>query len=473
MAPKKLLKPGAYVENGFVIDTDTWHYYAELEGTLTGLGQLAGYDLVMRNKGAVQVGLGASGLNLDYGMAGWLELTRLTDQQNEQGLPLGDGDMTLTLRGERPDCVDRADAQQGLGSNGGHVLYLPGIGLDFVFAAGGEFIELPGGTARLIGVVRRVSASDEAFEVDVVFGGRLDPTDDAYPPPMSPKQELASSAYAPIGPVDPSSWHYYETMDGTLTGIDSFLGAELTLTRRGPAFQVGLGANGKNTNQGGSGWLDALVLQQPNQGTLGGSSFVGDFNIDLDDDCPQCPDTAVGDPQLGVSATGDTPFWLPGIGTDFAFEAGAEWVERANGTATLTGVIARSSNPNQRLEVQLDLSDRVNPGGFGFVPTGSPKKELPSGVYIENGGIVDTDTWHYYLTLDGTLTGLGDFAGALLTMTRRGPALQVGLGANGRNLNTGASGWLDVQTLLQPAQGPSLPLGSDGDVNVDLDRECP
>jgi hypothetical protein len=262
-------------------------------------------------------------------------------------------------------------------------------------------------------------------------------------------------------------------MDGTLTGIDSFLGAELTLTRRGPAFQVGLGANGKNTNQGGSGWLDALVLQQPNQGTLGGSSFVGDFNIDLDDDCPQCPDTAVGDPQLGVSATGDTPFWLPGIGTDFAFEAGAEWVERANGTATLTGVIARSSNPNQRLEVQLDLSDRVNPGGFGFVPTGSPKKELPSGVYIENGGIVDTDTWHYYLTLDGTLTGLGDFAGALLTMTRRGPALQVGLGANGRNLNTGASGWLDVQTLLQPAQGPSLPLGSDGDVNVDLDRECP
>ena len=110
---------------------------------------------------------------------------------------------------------------------------------------------------------------------------------------------------------------------------------------------------------------------------------------------------------------------------------------------------------------------------FGFVPVGSPKMELPGWVYVENGGTIDTDTWHYYLGIEGTLTGLDEWAGAELVLGRRGPAFQVGLGANGRNRDYGGSTWITWDTVFQPGQGPTLPQEGVGDVNVGLGRNCP
>jgi hypothetical protein len=477
-SPKKALAPGAYVENGGPIDASTWRYYETTQGTLIGLEAFEGFDLAVTRIGpAFQVGVGANGVNLRNGGSGWIAWTPLGGQQQAltgKGGEGGVGDLYLDLDRDLGECVEPAEKDPRYYSGGaGHALYAPGIGKDFVFSSGGQFVELADGTARLTGVVERASAPTQRFMVDVVFSGRLDPGMPGYAPPMSPKKELASTAYVPNGPVDPSHWHYYEGIDGTLTGLDAFDGALVQVKRRGPAFQVGVGANGKNTRFGGSGWLDLLVLTQPSQGKGWKTALVGDFNLDLGRDCRGCPRAAYGDPGLGVGPLGDTAFWLPGIATDLEFESGALWIEHADGTATLAGVVRSLSNPLRRFAVHLELDQRVDPGDPEHAPAGSPKKELPPAVYLENGGPIDAETWHYYMDFEGSLTGLDDFAGGLLHVTRRGPALQVGLAASGRNLRYGASGWLDVDVLSQPGQGQSWPAGADGDVNIDLGRGCP
>jgi hypothetical protein len=40
----------------------------------------------------------------------------------------------------------------------------------------------------------------------------------------------------------------------------------MTITRTGPAFQIGIGANGKNLNFGGSGWFLWTMTHQPSLG---------------------------------------------------------------------------------------------------------------------------------------------------------------------------------------------------------------
>jgi hypothetical protein len=475
-SPKLALHPNAYADHGGVVDPDTWHYFDTTQGTLTGLVDLAGLDLIVERMGpAFQVGVGASGLNLGYGASGWLTI-RPAQQLAETngGTQATVGDMNLDLDDEGQGCADRALAQPGIGSSGGHALWLPGIGQDFVFLPGAQLVELADGTGRMIGVVARTSDDTQRFAVDVVLAGRVDPGEAGFPPAGSPKLELASSAYVGGGgPVDPASWHYYTLFDGTLTGLEKYAGALVQVTRRGPAFQVGLGANGKNEDYGGSGWITALVLAQPAQGGPWTQQLTGDFNVDVGGDCPECPDAAEGDAALGVSSAGDAAFWLPGIATDFDFEPGARLVERRDGTAALDGILASVASPSLRLAVHVDFTNRVNPGGFGFVPVGSPKKELPASVYVENGGPIDTASWRYYLDFQGTLTGLGDLAGALYRIERRGPAFQVGVGANGRNLRFGASGWITAEALRPPDNGSTLPQTIAGDVNLDTESNCP
>ena len=163
--------------------------------------------------------------------------------------------------------------------SGGHSLWLPGIGTDFVFTSvnPGIFTEKMDGTATLTGTVVRKSDSGKKFDVSVDFSLRTN-----TPPPGSPKLELKPAAYASNGgPIDPGTWHYYEVWGGTLLGLMDFAGAEIDIERTGPSFQVGVGANGKNLNFGGSGWLDWIVLSQP---TTGGSlqyTGQGDWNLDF------------------------------------------------------------------------------------------------------------------------------------------------------------------------------------------------
>jgi hypothetical protein len=289
---------------------------------------------------------------------------------------------------------------------------------------------------------------------------------------MSPKQELAPWAYVQNGghPVDTDTWHYYETTGGTLLGQDAFAGALYTIDRMGPAFQVGLGANGKNLNYGGSGWLN--VYQQRPAATnapLPLTTF-GDINLDMSGECPTCAKKAPNDPQATWTA-GNHAIYLPDIARALVFVPGAVFDEFDDGTAHLVGEVYGERAPLRRFLVDIWFSGRVEPGEPGYAPPGSPKKELYDAMYVENGGVIDTDSWHYYLYTDGFLTGEVNMAGALLQVARMGPAFQVGLGANGKNLKFGASGWLNVTTLSQPVTGPVLPVFFGGDIN--MDAGCP
>lgn len=185
-------------------------------------------------------------------------------------------------------------------------------------------------------------------------------------------------------------------------------------------------------------------------------------NGDDDKKVTSCPSAALGeDPYVKYSAGHaitifGTPF------TNLVFDKGAKFIEDpATGTATLTGVVRMRTDSTKAFDVNITLTGRTS-----SPPVDSPKKELKAIAYVEDGGIVDTSTWHYYTETNGTLTGKDDLVGTNITLVRKGPAFQVGKGSNGKNANPGASGWFDWT-------GTGLCAGSgSGDFNLDLD-ECP
>ncbi len=167
-------------------------------------------------------------------------------------------------------------------------------------------------------------------------------------------------------------------------------------------------------------------------------------------------------------ATGILATATLGIGGNFTFMPDGEFTEFFDGTATLKGIVRSTTNPSAQFDICIDFSGLVEPGSP--VPAGSPKQELNPTCY--GPGMVDTTTWRYYTTWGGTATGLGSLDGAALQLDGVGPAFQVGEGANNKNVNFGASGWLTVTTTSQPTSGPMLPTAVTGDINVDL-VDCP
>ncbi|MDY7092239.1 MAG: choice-of-anchor A family protein [Acidobacteriota bacterium] len=180
-----------------------------------------------------------------------------------------------------------------------------------------------------------------------------------------------------------------------------------------------------------------------------------------------CVGAAPTDPQW-LNNINDHALWLPGIGKHFVFSSQATFVENPDGTATLNGTVYDLNDPERRFIVNASFSGRSD----STPPGGSPKKELKSGAYAENGGPVDTGTWWYYTSFSGTLLGDGSLAGAFVDFQMTGPAFQIGYGANNKNLEFGASGWLVWQVLAQPFSGPALEPSGQGDFNLEF-FECP
>ncbi len=344
-----------------------------------------------------------------------------------------------------------------------HALWLPGIATDFYFVPAGQFVENADGTGFIAGTV--VSASDpgKCFTVDVQLSGRT-----SIAPPGSPKKDLLDCAYSENGgPVNTATWYYYTNYTGTLTGCGNLAGAVLTIVPTGPALQVGLGASGKNLNLGLSSWFNWTVTSQPDAGAELPVTGRGDFNLDIVDcierPLTNCVQQADGGGKCS-DATTHHAVWMPGIGTDFVFSpTPGSFVENLDGTALLSGTIAKVSNPSQGFTVVVNLSGRTS-----VAPPGSPKKDLKDCAYDEDGGPVDTDTWYYYPTYSGTLTGTGDYAGAVLTIVPTGPAFQVGLGANNKNIKFGASSWFIWTVATQPSAGAPLPVTGQGDFNIEI-----
>lgn len=210
------------------------------------------------------------------------------------------------------------------------------------------------------------------------------------------------------------------------------------------------------------------------------STFEGDFtvsfsgeakgNIGSTDPIPevQCVEAA-----QKLNGNPGHAFWLPGIGTDFVFDPEpGSFIQNADGTASITGEIRRRSDPAIAFSVVVDLS-----GFTAVAPSGSPKKELPDSKYVENGGPIDTSTWVYYENVMGLLVGIDALVGAEVEFSRIGPAFQLGAGANGKNLEFGASTWFEW-TVISEADDPSidLPDTGNGDINVNIfdcsEEEC-
>jgi hypothetical protein len=180
-----------------------------------------------------------------------------------------------------------------------------------------------------------------------------------------------------------------------------------------------------------------------------------------------CATAAPGDPAYDQFPSGHA-FYMPGIGTDFIFTpAPGTFIAMADGTATLQGTLRSVSNPNNAFTVDVQLS-----GYSATPPADSPKLELTANAYVQNGGPIDPSTWYYYTGFTGTLTGIGNYAGAVIDMTRFGPAFQVGVGANGKNTQFGASGWFNVNVVSQPTAGGTLTPTDRGDIDIDL-GDCP
>ena len=166
---------------------------------------------------------------------------------------------------------------------------------------------------------------------------------------------------------------------------------------------------------------------------------------------------------------GRTPhaLYLKGIGgIKYIPDGELKYVDHGDGTATLKGIVKDVYDSMKRFEV-----DMLFAGKTSMTPAGSPKKELSSSQYSENGGPVDTSTWHYFTYTTGTLTGLDKYAGAVVRISRMGPAYQVGIGASGKNVLNGAAGWFYYNTEKQPKNRHyRFPHCKTGDVNINFEQ---
>ena len=354
---------------------------------------------------------------------------------------------------------------------GGTAVYLHGIGNDFVFGPGAAWAQYQDGTARLQGEIFRTSNPNERFLLDVAFSRFSFAGSAAFPPMGSPKLELAPAAYWDQGgPIYPQNWHYYSAFSGLLIGLNDFAGGTISIDRMGPSFQVGFGANGKDTTFGGSCWMNVNVLTQPTSMTWAPTGG-GDINIGIG----ECP--PLGGPLCVVAAATDQ--WSPQtrfvphavvmfqLDGKFLFDGnGGTFTEFPDGTARLQGTLVSINDPAKRWVADILFSGLIPAGDPSNPPAGSPKLELLPTAYIWNGGPVDPATWRYYPELVGTFMGEGTYDGANLLVTRRGPAFQVGLGANNKNVQDGGSCWTYFDVIAQPTQGGPLQLKTDGDINV-------
>ncbi|NET43958.1 PEP-CTERM sorting domain-containing protein [Okeania sp. SIO2B3] len=175
--------------------------------------------------------------------------------------------------------ADEAVSDKYHSADHNHAFWIPDISSDFDFEGDAFFNEYDDGTINLIG---NIGAGNKKFAVDVWFNslGNLQ-EGRAIAPNLAAKQQLNRND--PYSVVDVNDWSYY-TIDSSkslLTEIgewygdndstDTFSLIDMSETHKG---QMGLGANGKNINEGFSHWF---YIEDTNTG----ERYDGDINIDL------------------------------------------------------------------------------------------------------------------------------------------------------------------------------------------------
>ncbi len=125
-----------------------------------------------------------------------------------------------------------------------------------------QWQEFADGTAKLSGTVYDHTLEQKTYEVDALFTGKTVNT-----PTDSPKDHVCNEE-------DSNGWIYYTGLIGTVVSTDGSW--SVNLSRRGPAFQMGNGANQTETEEGkfgACGWFDTTDQKYDR----------GDFNINFGD----------------------------------------------------------------------------------------------------------------------------------------------------------------------------------------------
>lgn len=273
------------INQGGRSDVSGWRYYENLDGVFTGKGALDGAELTFTRRGpSAQFGVGANLRTQKVGLSAWIDVTIVqqpTTGTHIQHFTAGDFNIEVNNCVLCPSNLTVGQDFRGIWINGD--LYR--------FLNGGEFRENMDGTATLRATVALKDDFSQRFCIDVEFSNAVLPGASSHPPAGSPKTNslVNNNLFSNGGPIDLDTWRYYENFTGTFTGKGSLEGAELSVSRRGEAFQIGAGANLKEVSLGASGWFDVHVVSQPNSGQHL-SYLNGDFNFNLDLTCVAlCP----------------------------------------------------------------------------------------------------------------------------------------------------------------------------------------
>lgn len=339
---------------------------------------------------------------------------------------------------------------------GGALLDVPGVADDFVLFADGQWHERADGSVRWTALAQRLGSVTRDLFVELVFDGRVDPGDPNYPPTGSPITSLLPGAYAPTGPVDPLQWVYFTQVSGTIVGLRAFDGLRVDVAAANTA-QVGLGASNKNVLAGLA--VDLLLtVQQPPTGEVFAPTGAAALRADLRPSVPMCATHVDADPTLTGAPAQRLGVALPGIQDDYLFLPAAEFVEVDDGTAVLTGTLTSQSDYDDRWQLTVSMSQRVDPGDAQHPPAGMPVLLLPPTTYKSQGGPIDPQLWRYYATATATLVGLDGNAGGQLTLQALAP-VQVGTAATQGNVFFGVDAGFSISVVNQPTSRTLAPNG--------------
>ena len=168
------------------------------------------------------------------------------------------------------------------------------ISVAWVFDAnGGKFEQYIDGTARFYGRIINTSNPAHGFNVDFWFRNRRT-WDGPYGWNSELNREYKNDLGLACATTNHINWDYYEMVNGisTLTGDGSLAGSILHMSHM-PAnyffgFQVGVGANNKNCNEGISGWFTY-------EGFINGSAVEGHGDVNADLSCGLQPELCTND----------------------------------------------------------------------------------------------------------------------------------------------------------------------------------
>lgn len=153
-----------------------------------------------------------------------------------------------------------------------------------------------------------------------------------------------------------------------------------------------------------------------------------------------------------ATETGGVLLSIPGVADDIVLFADGAFDVRPNGTARLSAFAHKQSSFDREFYVTLELSGRLAPADVGYPPANSPVVTMLPTAYVPSGP-VDPATFVYFTQVTGSMVGLRSFAGARIDVSAATP-IQVGFGANNKNVRLGLAGDLTLTVAQQPSGAP-------------------